>query len=78
MSMMLAVQATLPPVHEKHKDISLEDSQQVMRLMSVVYEVMQHDPRWYACAVEATAASTGIGHVTVHEIYTSWPRTSTM
>jgi hypothetical protein len=70
-----ALYVALPVEHRKHSDISIEDSQRVLRLMMAIYEAMHDHPNWYARAVEEAVNGTGIGHETVREIYAHYMAT---
>ena len=66
---MRDIEAKLPSVHAKHTDISVEDCQLVLRIVSTVYNIMGNDPKWYACAVQQASAASGVGARMVREIY---------
>jgi len=67
--------SALPEVHEARSFITEEQSQEVIRSMVLVYDVLCPNPKWFATAVPYVAQSTGIGEVMVREIWKTFDET---
>ena len=70
-----SLKASLPSLHEARKDITAEQSMVVLRIMTVVYDIMSPDPSWFVHAVQKASQSTGISDHQIREIWSHYERT---
>ena len=64
--------AALPPVHEAHKFITEEQSQDVIRLLVLSYDLLCPDPFWLSRAMPAVVKNSGIGEDLVRIIWSEF------